>query len=584
MTYLALDPQRIRRLRGALADVAVALSRQRSQDPLAADALRAARAAHDALAFRWLVVLDRVIACRALEAGAWHGVEGMVARGLLAGGYAVQSAADEPGVAGISITETKALVEGLGRADLGALLASAGERAALQEMLQRILADPQSTAAFVTEFDRWPALLDVLAEHRQLALARDEPTGEIDALIDRVAALIDAHPQRGRLLGELSAHGQPYAVALVLVRVHIDPVQFGVLAAELLRRWSGDLDVDVYAESGQSLGAYLIPFVAASPVAARALFGELGRSPDPLAATVTRTEDAVALLRAATDPATTTLTQAATILAMLIDAYGARAADWDLRAQFVDWPAVLAAAAAPWLPIFGPQAEDAGWTTADGRRRLDVLVDRGGAEALADAEAAWVPPLLAALREPDGSLNRDVIDDLTGTLALLDDRLRQGEITADARDRAMIAPVLAVIDQLPRLLSVANPAAQLGARTAAKAATDTVEDLLRDWGVLPPGERESAARADRRWSTRTTQAEVILFVAVAEQMIAAGELPRRARAGLDLHDLGPGCAAEEVRRRLTTFIDTYATGQAAERLWAVRNAMLNDPTVTVACR
>ena len=143
----------------------------------------------------------------------------------------MQSAADEPGVAGISITETSALVEGLDRADLGALLASAGERAALQEMLQRILADPQSTAAFVTEFDRWPALLDVLAEHRQLALARDEPTGEIDALIDRVAALIDAHPQRGRLLGELSAHGQPYAVALVLVRVHIDPVQFGLIPA-----------------------------------------------------------------------------------------------------------------------------------------------------------------------------------------------------------------------------------------------------------------------------------------------------------------------------------------------------------------
>lgn len=530
MTYMAFDALRLRRLRAGLADTADRLARQRSTDPLAADALRAVRGAHDVVAFHWLPIVDRVEGCRALEAGGWPGVEALIPR--LAAGY-----------------------EALGGA-----------------------------SATPTDVTGWAELIAAVAEQRQLAIVRGEPTEEVDATLDVLAALIDAHPRRGQLLGELSVTAEPYAVALILVRVHVNPVQFGVLSAELLRRWFSDPAVNIYTESGESLGKFLVPFVAASPLAARSLFGELGQSPEVLTGTVRSAAGVAALLDAATDPATTTPGEAARILGAVIDAYAAHPGEWEMRSPDVHWPALLANAAVPWLPLFGPRTDEAGWTADDGRRRLDVLLTNGGAEALADTEATWVAPLLSTVRQPDGALNRDAIDDLTATLAMLDDGLRRAEITMDDRDRVMLAPVVALVRQLPNLLSATNPTVQAGARVGGRVAVAALETRLREWGVLPPDKAESAARADRRWSSRTTQAGVILFVTVAEQMIAEGDLPPAARGGLDLGHLGGGCAADEVQRRMTAFIDTYAKGHAAEQLWAVRNAMLNDPTVTVACR
>ncbi len=569
MSYLAVDPLAIRRLRGALADVADGLSRQHSSDPLAAAALATARAAHHEVADHWLGVIAAVVDCRALTGAVPStGLDALIPTGLAAAGWRVTAAPTPPGWVPrhLSVAEATALGDRLNGAT------TTNDLGGLTDLLRAAAADGRTAAAFAASFTEWAALIEHLARCRQGRLFDGQPTAEVDAAVAALADLAGAAPNPGLLAGRLATDAAPDAAGPLIVRMDLGDVQVGVLVAELFRRRITDGRVQVSAERQESLAAALLPALARRPAAARAFLDELGDDPDPLFWSGADPSTVRALLAAAMPVDPDAAADAGRVLAQLIDGYQ-RVLDRRIPPPGeVPWGVVLAEISVPWLALFGPARARGGWDAGDARRRLDLLVAHGGAAVLEDRSSAWMARPAARVQRADGALDLGAIDELTGTWAALDDSLRRHHL-ADAADRRFWVEPIATLVNL------------VAAEQAPQAAVGGMRQLAQQWGLLPDDESQALAAADRGWDTRTGRAGAVVFLAVARSMIGRGELPAAAAADLARPGEDDGsCRSQQARRRIDAFIARWASGPTAERLWAVRNAALDDPAVSAACR
>ncbi len=598
MAYLAFRRDRVLLLRIRMAVVADGLNRARrmcTADQWDLDTVRAVRRALDALELRWLPFADRLLADRSLVdpiAGPpAASIEALLRSRLRAHGWHVET---DPlqGIPTATVAEAVALAEAINAATPGELLGTPQARVALGQELAAVLRSPEARRAFAATFTEWSAALTTLAvaEHQLLAPAIEagaEPdpgraagAAAIRRTIGALGTLLTERPVGE--VEEILAGVHPYVAALTLTALRLPDATFGRLAAAVLARHFEGPSPPWALEYGGTAGELLMPLLAARPAAARAAVLALGEMPLALFYATSDVAYVEQVLALATDPATTSAREAGAILAGLVDCW--RRWRNEFPRQFVPaqqtWAAMIGRLCAPWVLWFGHRHAAFGWTAAEGRARLAAVVGTpaGAAEFVAHSEE-WFAPIIGGLLVPPAELNYQHVDDYAETMAMIATVLRRAELAEAAKRRLEAVPLTFVLHQLPGLIQIPVPVVGAVVGVAASKGVDEIDGALQRWGVLPPEEGYAQALAAKRFASRTIAAAIVLYVAVAEQLVRAGRIPPQARRHLRLGNLPGRNQAAAVREAMTRFANALRDANAARTLLAIRDAMLSATTI-----
>ncbi len=569
-TYLAYDAERLRALRSAMADADAEMQRIRCDDELAADAMRALRAARALLAERWIPLVDRIARCAALtDARGIDPDDRLVAvPWTMATEHGWQVAADPlhterpPTPA-----EVATLARRLAAGDLDRLLDTPAERSWLAIELAAIGADVSLARIFAAFFDRWPALADALGRRRVDLLHidhfRPDPAtaravAELDALAAATAAVwARVHPAA---LPDLDAM-QPYSAALLLRHLRLDPVLMAQIATDLLGRWH---HAEPSSEPWWDRGA-------AGPNTADLLFAWLATDEQACARFVaTNAGDLRTVFASAADPA---LAYRVVLLGtdpahVAIDAGGAAVltilrgfARGDYAAvppvadgYDPDWQPFLADLVAPWLVQFSPLAS--GWqATPDERRDLlaFVLDDERALSRIVAAAGTATAGLVANVRA--GAMGDGGRAELAAFVGLMGE-LAMREDVADERERELIWNQCWQLAALPLALLPTLPG------TVAGHGLEAARQWAADHGWLgAPNRALAAARSSYRQEWMLTVAGAGMVAAGFDRVVARRDVARATPRppSPDPNDPHPQLAYEHAylawRRRV--FTDPY---------------------------
>ena len=482
MGLLAYDPDQLARLRLAMRDALTELEGTVCWSLDAQVAMVAVKEARRRLAQQWLPLVDHLLdadplAGRALTALGFDDMRNALVQVMHHGyGWAVQPDPREDDPTIVTPEEARALGALLSQGDLDVLLDDPGEMEWVAAQLERIALDPRLTAEFTNNCEDLARVLNSLAERR---IALDTPSGsgpvtvgQIDLVVHGLAAVWSTHVgARERCLDPAVLLPQadtmtPYAQALLLAAMDVDPTTFAVVAVQILERWLIAAD-----GTGQGPSDAFQP----GPNAADLLFARLIDDQQAAAAFVTLAADEPAILfTTADDPA---LAQQVAITGTSPAALAAAAAEAQVTA-FIEW----FQRNAPYLNTAEPTYPD-GWQT--------FLVDMVAPwtlqfTGLATWHFAWTPPedLLAFVIAQPGAADRLAADAQAvagGAVAQLQE--------LDRLEPILIATYLGLLSQL----TVEQQVADEEQRAARWAATLMVVNAFVDVVTLPAGTATSVA-------------------------------------------------------------------------------------------
>jgi hypothetical protein len=539
MTLLGYDLFLLDALRRQVRRTAGALASVRSDDPLAADAVRAARDAQRLLELGWLPAIGAVLVDDPLGG---PGTATVLSTAMTSAMTAMTSAMT-------AMTTATAWWESsaMGGSAAGPRLDDAAWAATFDgfacrrlDLAQVLVDDPDDTTAR-------RALADLDAEIAAAA-ARYAAAGPNDGHVRWFpTALLDASPM---------------AAALVLRHLRLDDRTLAAVGSLVMRRWREGSDhgmrwPDAFA-GGDNTADLLFRILADRPAAAAA-FLERARPDEILLAA--QFDDSVArLLIVGTSPAQVDEVTAGRILRPLLEwlqLHGVPSAtDGATRSA----PAIAAAAVTPWLADLGPRASRWEWTYDDGDRALRWLLgDPAARAAMADGlqrdDLSDVPML-----EPDGRVDGELVRDLAGTFAQVQLALRDAEI-AEADADGLLAQL--AVNAAGVAITAAAPSGPIGfsAKVGVALLAPVAIDALDRWGIAPSPEG-ARRRAQQTFGDRAIDTAVMAVTGIVGAAVERGDLPRDTLDRLELEGLagptGAGCAPREVSDRLHAFVADLA--------------------------
>ena len=526
MTLLGYDLFLLDALRRQVRRTAGALASVRSDDPLAADAVRAARDVQRLLELGWLPAIGAVLVDDPLGGPGTATVLSTAMTSAMTAWW--ESSAMGGSTAGPRLDDAAwaATFDGFARRHL--------------DLAQMLVDDPDDTGA-----------------RRALA----DLDAEIAAAAARYAA---AAPNDGHVRWFPTAllDASPMAAALVLRHLRLDDRTLAAVGSLVMRRWREGSDhgmrwPDAFA-GGDNTADLLFRILADRPAAAAA-FLERARPDEILLAA--QFDDSVArLLIVGTSPAQVDEVTAGRILRPLLEwlqLHGVPSAtDGATRSA----PAIAAAAVTPWLADLGPRAARWEWTYDDGDRALRWLLgDRAARAAMADGLAVQHDDLSdVPMLEPDGRVDGELVRDLASTFAQVQLALRDAEI-ADAD--GLLAQL--AVNAAGVAITAAAPSGPIGfsAKVGVALLAPPAIDALDRWGIAPSPEG-ARRRAQQTFGDRAIDTAVMAVTGIVGAAVERGDLPRDTLDRLELEGLagptGEGCAPREVSDRLHAFVADVA--------------------------
>lgn len=409
--------------------------------------------------------------------------------------------------------------------------------------------DPTAPAGFVT-LDATAD--DIFSRTQQLSAARLvlmlQMIGEADDGLAGQLQAIDRDIERladwlGRSPGPLTADGypavldrlDPYAAALVLRHLHLTGTALAAACAQTLRRWHDPPptfpDPRAWSDTalaGENTGDVLFALLIADQHAAQEFVTRCADRPEVVLLSVGSPRTLAALLEVAIptdlDPAA-----AGAIIRPL--------ARWtftegvllipDDDPDIADPRSIVAAATTPWLPWFGPRAEEFGWTSREGYDTLlSMCNDREGGPALADALGTWTEKIRTEpLIDDDGNLDSAVLDDLAATTVLIQHTISDSAIDRAARERALMEFALDTVQSAVSLLTPGGRVASRAFSVAETAGREGAERLLVRSGLMPAPADEVRAEQAESIDQSTSAITAAAVVAMVDRLVELDRLP-----------------------------------------------------------
>ena len=582
MTYLAFDPQLLAAARQRAAGLPEGLARLRSPDPLASAANDAVRAMIDQLVGEWIPLIDRVLNCPALTRAEQRTVaptdlqravldEVVARRWRLAEDAEHRFTGDE---GDRHLTDEDAEIVWLAQA------------------LTAIGADERLAETFTAEFSAWPAFTAWVSARwvELVSAAREEPAAAewtarqvvFDRLLTAMATIV-ARSTPAVVPPPLLDSMTPYAAALLVARMDLDPALRANLTAELINRyWDGDPQRRHVAV--ERIGDVLLPAVLATPGSAFTVLELV--DPAALYFAALDTSLTAGVLQAAADLAVPTH-RASAVLTKFLDhaaGHGEYAVPPGIEFQ-VD--AALAAMAAPWLGWICTRFAFLGWTEAERDRRLGVIVATEQARAvLLDSRGQWVHGLVGVdLVDDDGRPHTILVEEVSETLNLVLARMRRAQVS-EGRQSVFIGDIVEKLASLaPQLISMKRPGMEQLAKETVGRTVDSFVDWARRNGVLPPTKEGLDEQAAAAWRRRSLDGKVYVVVLTLALMEHRGGLPAGFVARIDLgQDDTARCEPQRIHDRLIGLArQPGLTIDQRNDITAVVNTLLNDGEASHLC-
>ena len=382
MALLAYDPDRISRLRGALADASIDLRGVRCTDPAAADAMRVVRAAVAQLDATWLPLVTRLLDSNPLSSSQRHdahihSLDQSLIRVMADGyGWSVQHDPLSDVATTVTVEEARALGAMLNGVDSHTLASDPAQLAWLAQQLAVIGRDPALSAEFLANFHNWASLCDGLSSHRAWLLsgftaANPAAIAALDEVFLGLAQIQQHHvpldlctvaadfplPQIDEM--------DPYSAALLLRHLQLDGTTRAFLTDHLLQRWfeaplsvgDGNPDTDADYFDGPNTADILFTSLLTDPAACLQYLQRAVGHPETLFEVANDPELAFRVVLAGTDPAIAEASLAGRIVVPLIEYFH----DNTYRCDIVlcdggggHWRLFLADLVSPWLLQFTP--------------------------------------------------------------------------------------------------------------------------------------------------------------------------------------------------------------------------------------
>jgi hypothetical protein len=581
--FMGYDPEHLGWLRDAMVRTVDDLATIRCTDPSAADAIAVVRRAQSALSERWLPFLERIRGCVVMEAYTPVRVPRDDLR--LAGFTALEDSGwrfltdqvPAHGEPAMTERQARAIATALMEGDIGDLLDDEEEIAWLARSLDAIGRDPALAGAFVgimpRSSQRWAAICDVLA-HRHLH--RTDRASE-EAALAAAGRLLDLP-----VLGTM----EPYAAALVLVRLDLDDHTLASAAYSITKRWwigpsPGTLWYD--QPKGQEATAdVLFAHLATRPAAATDYLWFAATHPPILfttAADQTHTEE---LIRVGLDPAHVDATRAGEIVAPMLDWFVGGVGNAGDPAPFGPSLHQLAATmSVPWLAFFASRAHEWGWTYDDGERALrEIVTDSAAVDRIRAGLGTWIDAALATGMPGDHDAFRSGLDALASSVSQLLWVFRD-EAIRDAADMRWFVDVgVFIADHVRGLLKI-HPLVNV----AIDAGQPYLLEQFEEWGIIPEDMDDVRSQEDALRRGELLVLPVALVTAMTRDLVAAGLVPDDALDALELDLADTDCPEREVHDRLKAFVaDLPADAETRDAMWMAVHAFLNASSVDEACR
>ena len=419
----------------------------------------------------------------------------------------------------------------------------------------------------------------------------------VDATYAHLADWLNDHP------GPLSTGGypalldrlDPYAAAQLLRHLHLGGAALAAACEQALRRWhdgppidDGRLQWTDASLAGDNTGDVLFALLAADQAAATTFVLRCADRPEVVLLSARSPQALAALLDAALPAHLAPVTAGAIVrpitqwtftVGLLTIPFG--------NPDIADPRPLVAVAATPWLPWFGPRADAFGWNRRDGAEAaLAMFADDAGSKALAGALGTWTARLgTEAIVDADGELDQQLLYDMAGTIGLIQRAIHDSALENAAMTRGCIDLVLDAAQATASFIPVAGPVASVAAGMARGLGREGLESTLDRLGLLPPTVEEVDADERARRDQTTAAVATAAVLATVDRLIELGRLPPDA---IDLftgqlHQTD-GCRTRAAAEQLRAAIDRLDAAPSDRHLLiGVLNAFVNNGTEEARC-
>ena len=543
MGMLAYDPDRVRRLQGAMTQALDGLRAVSCTDPAAADAVRLVRSTASQLESTWLPLACRVLSTDPLSKAQRRSehidaLDQSLVKVMAQGyGWSVQHdpLGDSAGV--VTAEEARALGARLNEINVEALLEDPEQLRWLATQLQIIGRDPALSAEFLANFHDWADLCDRLGGRRALLLSDtgNGPRTTTRTTIDDLDAVFAglAHIQRNtlrtmsqtRCLDASSVIPQmdemnPYSAALIVQYLGLDGSTLAHVADRLLLRWRdmpwqlpyGQPPSDFSFSQGPNAADILLRTLLLDPAACIIFVTLAAEHPDILFGTADDATLAHRVMLAATDPSNVTALQAEALIVPILEYFEHHRYPLDAGNEGYDgsWALFLVDLISPWTMQFSGLNDD--WQMAAIRKAelLAFVIDDDGALSRLVANADVVRDgAIATVATGDSH----VLEEFAAyfgllTQLVLNERVQNAE-EAEASWRMLLNVAGVVAGTLSGGASVVASGALLGAA---------------NW-LQPANPERAAADASYAQEYMLTTAAAATVATVVSSWVADGTLP-----------------------------------------------------------
>jgi hypothetical protein len=390
-------------------------------------------------------------------------------------------------------------------------------------------------------------------------------------------------------------HLDPYAAAQLLRHLQLEGEALAAACEQALRRWhdgppigDGRLQWTDASLAGDNTGDVLFALLAADQAAATTFVLRCADRPELVLLSARSPQALAALLDAALPahlaPATAgaivrPLNQWTFTVGLLTIPFG--------NPDIADPRPIVAVATTPWLPWFGPRADEFGWSRDDGAdTALMMFADDAASSALAGALGAWTARLRTeTIIDSDGNLNSHLLNDMAATIVLIQRAIYDSAISNAAMTRGVTDLVLDTAQTAASFIPVAGPVASRVAGGVRLGGRDGIEWALDRLGLLPPTVEEATVDEQARRDQTTAAVAVAAVVAMVDRLVELGRLPPDAIDVLDgqLHQ-AEGCRTRAAAEQLRAAIDLLdAEPSDRHLLIGVLNAFVNPDTEEARC-
>jgi len=419
----------------------------------------------------------------------------------------------------------------------------------------------------------------------------------VDATYAHLADWLNDHP------GPLSTGGypalldrlDPYAAAQLLRHLHLGGAALAAACEQALRRWhdgppidDGRLQWTDASLAGDNTGDVLFALLAADQAAATTFVLRCADRPEVVLLSARSPQALAALLDAALPAHLAPVTAGAIVrpitqwtftVGLLTIPFG--------NPDIADPRPLVAVAATPWLPWFGPRADAFGWNRRDGAEAaLAMFADDAGSKALAGALGTWTARLgTEAIVDADGELDQQLLYDMAGTIGLIQRAIHDSALENAAMTRGCIDLVLDAAQATASFIPVAGPVASVAAGMARGLGRDGLESTLDRLGLLPPTVEEVDADERARRDQTTAAVATAAVLATVDRLIELGRLPPDAIDVFtgQLHQTD-GCRTRAAAEQLRAAIDRLDAAPSDRHLLiGVLNAFVNNGTEEARC-